>query len=229
MFWELGTDFYQSCTSFPTIINQAFPGMLYAAKVAKTPFFTPKGPDVLCITLSAPGALEGDTIVASVDVSDSVRVVHANDGNTLFGTGGQDVDTVELYINCHPFTSTCVTAASVQVSSTGTTATGVALPFSAPAGEGEHTIYIRAKDSAGYEGAVTARSFVTCPAGGCPFTATPTKIPTKFPTNSPSTTGGSPGPEPVCDNTCSGCNSKAECKAQGCQWKGTCRPQNLFG
>lgn len=61
------------------------------------------------------------------------------------------------------------------------------MPFSAPAGEGEHTIYTCAEDSAGYEGAVTACSFVTCPAGGCPFTATPTKVPTKFPTNSPST------------------------------------------
>ena len=87
---------------------------------------------MLCISLSAPGALANDPITASVDISDSVRAEHSNDGGALFSTGGQTVSSVEIYVDCHPYegATTCPPDAVVNTTnSASTTVTGVALKF----------------------------------------------------------------------------------------------------
>ena len=148
-------------------------------------------------SLSAPGALANDPIVATVDVSDSVRADHGDDGGTLFLTGAQTVSSVELYVDCHPYEGATTCPPTVVVNTTdsaSTTVTAVALQFTAPTAEGKHVIYIRAEDSYGYLGPVTAKNFITCSAAtGCPFTTTSTTTTSTTTTTTTSTTGGGGG------------------------------------
>ncbi|OGO41684.1 MAG: hypothetical protein A2Z04_04405 [Chloroflexi bacterium RBG_16_57_9] len=51
--FEIGTDFFQSCSDLPDIISRNLPALLYAAKIARTPYQTVFGPDALALTLQA--------------------------------------------------------------------------------------------------------------------------------------------------------------------------------
>lgn len=51
--FEIGTSFFQSCTSLESTIKpKNLPALLYAAKVVRTPYLTPAGPDVSALKLS---------------------------------------------------------------------------------------------------------------------------------------------------------------------------------
>ncbi|KAL7544507.1 hypothetical protein ACHAWF_008938 [Thalassiosira exigua] len=72
-FLELGTAPYQPCDQFPQIINENFPALIYAAKVARFPYIAPLGPDILCTTITSVKKGTGNFIRVSVDVSDDAR------------------------------------------------------------------------------------------------------------------------------------------------------------
>ena len=189
-FFELGTSFYQSCDTYPTVINEAFPALLvcdclersyktfyhltkphtshyllpisisqYAAKVAKNPYTTPRGPDILCTTISSTRMSSGNLINVNVEVSDNARIIHEDDGGSLFSTGRQNVRSVEIFVNCHPYASNCQPTVKKNLTNAGRTAT-VSLQFQAPVGRNNHVMYIRAKDSSKQTGPITARNFV---------------------------------------------------------------------
>ncbi|KAL7542085.1 hypothetical protein ACHAXR_011518 [Thalassiosira sp. AJA248-18] len=158
-FFELGTSFYQPCDTFPTVINEVFPALLYAAKVAKNPYTAPRGPDILCTTISSTKMSSGNSINVIIEVSDNARIEHLDDGGSLFSTGRQNVRLVEVFVNCHPYDSTCQPTVKKNLPNAGRTAT-VSLQFKAPVGRTNNVMYIRARDSSQYTGPITARSFV---------------------------------------------------------------------
>ena len=52
--YELGTAFFESCSYFEdTIVPDNMPSLIYAAKVARTPYLTPAGPEVTGAAASA--------------------------------------------------------------------------------------------------------------------------------------------------------------------------------
>jgi len=52
--FEMGTSFFQSCSTFESTIYPAnFRALFYAAKVVRTPYITPLGPDAVNLALSA--------------------------------------------------------------------------------------------------------------------------------------------------------------------------------
>jgi hypothetical protein len=101
--FELGSTFYQHCNAFPAILDEVFPSLLYSAKVAKSPFKTSQGPDIMLLELSSTNVVGGDTITVTVQASDRARVVHNDDGRTLFATGGQGVSKLEIFLDNHPY------------------------------------------------------------------------------------------------------------------------------
>ena len=131
----------------------------YAAKVAKKPYTTPRGPDILCTTISSTRMSSGNRINVNVEVSDNARVTHEDDGGSLFSTGRQNIRSVEIFVNCHPHSSNCQPIIRKNLSNAGTTAT-VSLQFQAPVGENNNIMYIRARDSSKQTGPITARNFV---------------------------------------------------------------------
>ena len=71
--FELGTSFFQSCTVFEnTIKPKNLPALLYAAKVVRTPYLTPAGPDVTSVKLSNKAATKGVAAGTPVTLTASV-------------------------------------------------------------------------------------------------------------------------------------------------------------
>ena len=131
----------------------------YAAKVAKEPYRASQGPDFLCTTISTSNNNGNAYISAQIEVSDNIRTSHVDDDGSLFFTGRQNIKSVELFVNCHPY-SGCSPAVTKSLSNAGTTAT-VTMQFIAPANRRNNVMYIRATDSQQYTGPVSARSFVS--------------------------------------------------------------------
>lgn len=94
-------------------------------------------------------------------MSDNKRTVHADDGGSIFDTGNQFVRSVEIFVNCHPYSgSSCSAAARRNLPNAGKSTT-VTMQFKAPVNRSNNVMYIRAIDSQQYIGPVTARKFVS--------------------------------------------------------------------
>ena len=80
-------------------------------------------------------------------MSDDARTKHADDGGSIFQTGRQTIKSVEVFVNCHPYSgSNCSPVAKKSLQTAGKTTT-VSLQFKASGGN-KNVMYIRAKDSA---------------------------------------------------------------------------------
>ena len=67
---ELGTSFFQSCTSYESTVKpKNLPALMYAAKVVRTPYLTPAGPDVTVLKLSNKAATTGVKAGTAVTVT----------------------------------------------------------------------------------------------------------------------------------------------------------------
>ncbi len=137
----------------------------YAAKVAKQPYRAPRGPDILCTTITSTINSGMKYIAAMIEVSNAARTRHANDGGVVFSTGRQTIKVVAIYVNCHLLYSvtSCQPTKTSRLTSTGTSTT-VTILFKAPS-RINNVMYIRAIDSDQIAGPVTARKFV----GGSPW------------------------------------------------------------
>jgi hypothetical protein len=138
----------------------------YAAKVAKAPYITSKGPDILCTTIAVTNTTAGKYVTAEIEVSDSARTKHADDGGNSIYPGRQAIASVDIFVNCHPYSgpSSCQpTKQKVLANDAGTSISSitVSMQFKAPTtGRKTNVMYIRATDSSNFQGPVTARSFV---------------------------------------------------------------------
>ena len=98
--------------------------------------------------------------MATIQVSDSARAKHSDDGGLIFSTGKQTLKTVEIYVNCHPLYSATSCTPTKTLSVTGSVASKtVTMMFKTPS-RVNNVMYIRAIDSDQYAGPVTARKFV---------------------------------------------------------------------
>ncbi len=76
--FEVGNNFFQDCPTFEnSILPGNLPALLYAAKVARTPWVTPKGPDARPPTLGAQLVAPGDPVDRHVDL-DGTRYSNQN-------------------------------------------------------------------------------------------------------------------------------------------------------
>jgi len=147
---ELGNNFYQSCSYFESnVLPSALGALLYAARVSKAPYLYSKGPDVMKIVYSSNSE---NSLDVTVKASDSKRA----QGYT---TGSQDISEINLYLNTHPYDSSAtieMAANSGFTSSTETTTLSIDVSDLA---DGNHTVYIQAKDTDGTVGPVYASHF----------------------------------------------------------------------
>lgn len=150
--FELGTDFFESCASYEGSVR---PGnmlsLLYAAKVARTPYMTPSGPDATSVSLSSSTALAGQNVTLNASLDDG----RFSSANGLEPT--QTVAGAEYYIDVPPWNggtplpmlaadgsfNTAVEVANAQLDTAAMSA-------------GRHLIFVRGRDSAGHWGAFSA-------------------------------------------------------------------------
>lgn len=96
--FELGTWFFQECSYFEnTIIPGNMPALIYAAKVARTPYLTPSGPDAINLTLSEQQVERGEPVTLTA-VLDDTRFKNSQGYEPI-----QNIAAAEVYINVPPW------------------------------------------------------------------------------------------------------------------------------
>lgn len=153
--FELGTSFFQSCGVFEnTILPDNMPALLYAAKVARTPYMTPAGPDALNPTLM-PGIIGPGAVVTLTASINDTRYF-----DTVGSEPAQNIVAAEYYINTPPWITTTTPIAYPMAAADGAfnspIEAAIAAIDTAGLSDGRHTIFVRGQDAAGNWGAISA-------------------------------------------------------------------------
>jgi carboxypeptidase T len=154
--FELGTAFFQSCAAFENqILPDNMPALLYAAKVSRTPYMTPAGPDALELSLSS-------NVLAPNEPFTVTAVIDDTRYNQAYGAEPtQNIQAAELYLNLPPWHEDAVAwplaAADGNFNQPIEAVYGVVDTTSLDSGR--HILYMRGQDAAGNWGAVSAAFF----------------------------------------------------------------------
>ena len=150
---ELGNDFFEACSSFESSVLPANLGAVrYAAKVARTPYLTPGGPDSRALGLIPAQVAPGEPVTLHVTIDDTR---FSNDNGT------EPVEAItagEVYVDLAPWQPGAVAIpltaddglfnATVEAAS-ATLATGALA-------SGRHILYVRGEDAGADWGPVSA-------------------------------------------------------------------------
>ncbi len=154
---ELGTSFFQSCSVYEnTIKPNNLPALIYAAKVVRTPYITPNGPDVTGLTLSNDAAGAGVAPGTPVTLSASATDTRFNQSNGAEAV--QAIAAAEYTIGTPPW-ATGARPRALQAADGSFNSPTEALTGSlktAGLTPGRHIVYVRARDAGGTWGPVTA-------------------------------------------------------------------------
>lgn len=149
--WEIGTAFFESCGSFQSSVLPAGLGMLrYAAKIVRTPYVTPNGPEILAPSI-APAPVAPGTPVAVAATADDARF---NNSHGVEPT--QAIAAAEVYVDLPPWSGGTPVALAAADGAFDETAEGLVGNLSTGAlAPGRHDLFLRAQDAGGDWGAVT--------------------------------------------------------------------------
>ncbi len=158
---ELGTAFFETCATYNnTIKPNNLPALIYAAKVVRTPYITPAGPDVTGVALSNGAASTGVQAGINVTLTASVNDTRYNNSNGAEPT--QSVTAAEYYVDVPPWqagaTAIPLTASDGAFNATTEGVTGSINTSSLALGK--HIVYVRGQDAAGNWGAISAEYLV---------------------------------------------------------------------
>jgi hypothetical protein len=160
---EMGTAFFQSCTSFQnTVYPTNLAALLYAAKVARTPYLTPAGPEALNLALSSASVVRGQTVQITASLNDA-RFNNSNGAEPTQAIAGGTV-----YLGAPPWAGTPPSVAlaaqdgAFNTSTENVTAT-IDTSVLAP---GRHLIYVEGRDALGNRGPVSAKFLDVLPSAG---------------------------------------------------------------
>ena len=152
--FELGTTFFQGCSTFEnTIVPAHLPALVYAAKAARRPYQTPAGPDVVDVTV-APVAAAAGTPVTLTAVIDDTRY----DSNGWGNEPVQDVAAAHYTVDAPSWVTGTLSGpmsptdgafdASVEAVQVTVDTAGWA--------SGRHILFVEGRDAAGNWGVPTA-------------------------------------------------------------------------
>jgi carboxypeptidase T len=151
--FELGTSFFQDCSSFKNIILPAnLPALLYAAKAAQAPYQIPAGPDAGGIQVLPPSVGLGQSVLVQASLDD--RRVSGSEPT-------QNISSAEFSIDLPPWVSGAITHtlgaadgafdAKIETVQAFLDTTGLT--------HGRHTVFVRGRDTSGSYGPVSAHFF----------------------------------------------------------------------
>ncbi len=153
--YELGTEFFEDCSYFEnTLLPRNMLSLYYAAKVARTPYMTPSGPEVVDGSFSL-SAGEWPAVVAagtSVTLSATLSDSQFNNANGTEPT--QSVEAAEYYIDTPPWVTTPVPVPLPMVDQDGDVYEAALDTTGLSAGR--HILFVRGKDSGQNWGAFSA-------------------------------------------------------------------------
>ncbi|WDE12827.1 M14 family zinc carboxypeptidase [Thalassomonas haliotis] len=155
--FELGTSFFQSCSTFEnTIVPDNLPALVYAAKVVGAPYITPGGPDITALTIN--GSSNSGTIPPN---SSGTLAATASDDRFSSRNGSestQNISAIEYYLDTPPWANgaTAISLSASDGSFNSKTESGDVSIDTTGLAAGQHTVYLRAQDVGGTWGAVSA-------------------------------------------------------------------------
>jgi len=151
--FEMGTAFFQACTTFEsTIAPTNLNALLYASKVVRTPYMTPLGPDALSLALTDSVVFAGETPTLTATINDTRF-------NQNYGSEPvQPITGAEYYIDTPPWLPGAVAIPMLAVDgSFNTTVENVsAIVDTNGLSQGRHTLFVRGLDQGGNWGAFSA-------------------------------------------------------------------------
>jgi PKD repeat protein/murein tripeptide amidase MpaA len=168
---ELGSAFFESCTTYNNTTKPAnLPALIYAAKVVRTPYITPGGPDVTTVSLS--NGASGAGVQAGVNVTLTASATDTRFNNSNGTEPTQAINGAQFYIDTPPWQAgaTAVALAASDGAFNATTEGLTGTINTAGLAVGKHIIYVRALDAGGTWGPVSA-VFLNVVAGAPPLTA----------------------------------------------------------
>ncbi len=157
--FELGNAFFESCGTFENIIYpDNVQALLYAAKVLRTPYATPAGPDVSDIVVQPVGATPNAPMTITATLDDT-RSSHAMGIEPT-----QPITTAEYFIDVPPWNTTSNPISGTLSATDGTfdehiESVTVSLTDMTDLQQGRHTLFVRGKDADGNWGPVSAAFF----------------------------------------------------------------------
>lgn len=170
--FELGTQFFQQCSVYEnTIKPDNLPALIYAAKVVRTPYITPSGPDSTNLALSngaSSGGVAAGTPVVLTATANDTRFNNSNGSEST-----QNVNASQYYIDVPPWEAGAV-AQSMSANDGAfneRTETVSASINTNGISNGKHIVYVRSRDTSGTWGAVSAvfLNITDTPPLGCAF------------------------------------------------------------
>lgn len=153
--FELGTQFFQSCSYFENnLIPWNIPALVYAAKAAQAPYRTPAGPDALNVATSAMTVTGGTVVTLTATINDT----RYNNSNGTEPT--QNIAAAAYYLDTPPWITTTtpipypMSPADGNFNSPVEGAT-ITIDTSSLA-LGRHTVFVRGQDANSNWGVVSA-------------------------------------------------------------------------
>lgn len=151
--FEIGTEFFQSCTTFEnTVYPDNVAALKYAAKALRTPYITPSGPDSLNLALSETTVEAGTTVTLTAQIND-------NRFSTENGTEPtQPIASANVFIDVPSWGTNPTPIALQAVDGTYDTVTEnvVGTIDTTNLAAGRHLLFVEGTDQSGITGAVTA-------------------------------------------------------------------------
>jgi carboxypeptidase T len=141
--FEIGSNddgFYPDCSRYDALIQPNMSALLYAAKVARTPYLTPSGPDATGVTvgLTTTGSLELVTVQATIH-------------------GGQIISAAQVYVDTPPWAGGTPLDLAATDGAFDASVESVSGAFpTAGLTPGRHIFFVRGQDAAGFWGPVSA-------------------------------------------------------------------------
>lgn len=150
--FEVGTQFFQDCTSFnSTIVPNNLPALIYAAKVVRTPYLTSLGPDALGLALDSTEVQRGTPVTLRATVDDT-RYSARNGTEPR-----QAVVAAEYYVDVPPWNGGTAHAMAANDGVWNATAEAVVATVDTTGwSAGRHIILVRGQDANGNWGAFSA-------------------------------------------------------------------------
>jgi carboxypeptidase T len=139
-----GSGFYPACSHYNALVDPNLSALFYAAKVARTPYLTARGPDVLNLSVTPGQEVEDIMFQLSATIDDS-------------HTGSDLVVAAEYYLGVPPWAGgvgMLMSAADGQFDAAAETV--LAQVSISAGGEDQQIIFVRGQDDQGYWGPFSA-------------------------------------------------------------------------
>lgn len=201
---ELGTAFFESCSSFTSsTLPLNMPALYYAAKAARRPYQNPAGPDPLNVSVSPATVPQGDLVTLTATLDDT-RYNSNGWGNEPV----QNIAAGQYTIDAPSWAGGIPVAMSASDGTFNATVEGVTASLDTSAlAPGRHTVFVEGQDANGNWGVLSAAFLWVTFNGPTPTptdtplpTDTPTPTDTPLPTNTPTITP-TPTDTPIPTNT----------------------------